>query len=114
MKTMIIVADGLEECEALMTYDLLYRAGIKVDLVGSTKQIRSSHNVIFETHRLLDEIDPEEYECLVLPGGMPGTLNLEKDQRVQELRHTWRLQMKSKLAKNDGRWQFVESKASTY
>ena len=85
MKTMIIVADGLEECEALMTYDLLYRAGIKVDLIGSTKQIRSSHNVIFETHRLLDEIDPKEYECLVLPGGMPGTLNLEKDQRVQEL-----------------------------
>ena len=29
-------------------------------------------------------------------------------------RHTWRLQMKSKLAKNDGRWQFVESEASTY
>ena len=29
-------------------------------------------------------------------------------------RHTWRLQMKSKLSKADGRWQFVESKASTY
>lgn len=29
-------------------------------------------------------------------------------------RHTWRLQMKSKLVKVDGRWQFVESKASTY
>ena len=29
-------------------------------------------------------------------------------------RHTWRLQMKSKLTKTDGRWQFVESKASTY
>ena len=29
-------------------------------------------------------------------------------------RHTWRLQMKSKLVKTDGRWQFVESKASTY
>ena len=29
-------------------------------------------------------------------------------------RHTWRLQMKSKLTKNDGHWQFVESKASTY
>lgn len=29
-------------------------------------------------------------------------------------RHTWRLQMKSKLKKTDGRWQFVESKASTY
>ena len=29
-------------------------------------------------------------------------------------RHTWRLQMKSKLTKTDGRWQFVESKTSTY
>ena len=29
-------------------------------------------------------------------------------------RHTWRLQMKSKLTKTDGHWQFVESKASTY
>ena len=28
--------------------------------------------------------------------------------------HSWRLQMKSKLAKSNGHWQFVESKASTY
>ena len=85
MKTMILVTDGLEECEALMTYDLLYRAGIEVELVGTDRSIRSSHNVVFETHRLLNEIDPEEYECLVLPGGMPGTVNLEKNEKVQEL-----------------------------
>ena len=29
-------------------------------------------------------------------------------------RHTWRLQMKSTLIKKDGRWLFVEQKASTY
>ena len=29
-------------------------------------------------------------------------------------RHTWKLQIKSKLVKTDGRWQFIESKASTY
>ena len=85
MKTMIIVAEGLEECEALMTYDLLFRAGIEVELVGLTKEICSSHNVIFNAHKTIDEIDPEEYECLVLPGGMPGTLNLENDERVQKL-----------------------------
>ena len=85
MKTMIIVADGLEECEALMTYDLLFRAGIDVELVGLTGEIRSSHNVVFKAQKLIDEIDPDEYECLVLPGGMPGTLNLEHDQRVQDL-----------------------------
>ena len=85
MKTMIIVNDGLEECEALVTYDLLYRAGIETDLVGFTEEILSSHKVTFKAHRLLDEIDPDEYDCLILPGGMPGTLNLENDSRVQDL-----------------------------
>ena len=85
MKTMIIVNNGLEECEALVTYDLLYRAGIETDLVGFTPEIVSSHNVTFKAHRLLDETDPDEYDCLILPGGMPGTKNLENDQRVQDL-----------------------------
>ncbi len=85
MKAMIIVNNGLEECEALVTYDLLYRAGIETDLVGFTKQIVSSHNVTFKAHRLLDEIDPLGYDCLILPGGMPGTRNLENDERVQKL-----------------------------
>ncbi len=85
MKTMIIVNDGLEECEALVTYDLLYRAGIETDLVGFRDEITSSHNVTFKPHRLLDEIDPDEYGCLILPGGMPGTKNLENDERVQKL-----------------------------
>ena len=85
MKTMIIVNDGLEECEALMTYDLLYRAGIEVELVGFTRRITSSHQVRFEADKLLSDIDKDEYECLILPGGMPGTKNLEADERVQEL-----------------------------
>ena len=33
MKAMIIINDGLEECEALNVYDLLYRAGISTDLM---------------------------------------------------------------------------------
>ncbi|MBQ3295400.1 MAG: DJ-1/PfpI family protein [Erysipelotrichaceae bacterium] len=85
MKTMIIVSDGLEECEALVTYDLLFRAGIEVELVGLNDQITSSHKLTFMPHRNIDEIDPAEYECLILPGGMSGTLNLENDQRVQDL-----------------------------
>ncbi|MCR4633262.1 MAG: DJ-1/PfpI family protein [Erysipelotrichaceae bacterium] len=85
MKTMIIVNNGLEECEALLTYDLLYRAGIQTDLVGFEEEILSSHEVTFKAHKLLDEIDPLDYDCLILPGGMPGTLNLENDERVQKL-----------------------------
>ena len=85
MKAMIIVNNGLEECEALVTYDLLYRAGITVDLVGFTKDIVSSHNVRFEADKLIDEIDPNDYDCLILPGGMPGTKHLQEDKRVDSL-----------------------------
>ena len=85
MKTMIIVSNGLEECEALVTYDLLYRAGIDVELVGLSIEVESSHKVVFKANKLIDEINPEDYECLVLPGGMPGTKNLENDERVQHL-----------------------------
>ncbi len=85
MKAIILVTQGLEECEALVTYDLLYRAGIDVKLAGLSQTIVSSHEVTFQPHLLIDEIDPRDYDCLILPGGMPGTLNLEKDERVQKL-----------------------------
>lgn len=85
MKAMIIVSDGLEECEALVTYDLLYRAGIGVELIGTKPEITSSHQVTFQSHKTIDEIDPLLYDCLILPGGMPGTKNLENDDRVQKL-----------------------------
>ncbi len=85
MKAIIIINNGLEECEALVTYDLLFRAGIEVELVGFTNEVLSSHNVTFKAHKLLDEINPNDYDCLILPGGMPGTKNLENDQRVQDM-----------------------------
>ncbi len=85
MKAIIIINNGLEECEALVTYDLLFRAGIEVELVGFTSEVLSSHNVCFKAHKLLDEINPNDYDCLILPGGMPGTKNLENDSRVQEM-----------------------------
>ena len=85
MKAGILCAQGLEECEALITYDLLYRAGIKVELVGLQDVITSSHNVTFNTHVNIDDFNYAECDCLILPGGMPGTLNLENDERVQKL-----------------------------
>lgn len=83
MKAAIICAQGLEECEALLTYDLLHRANIQVELLGLDSQITSSHNVTFNTHKLLKEVDIMDYDCLILPGGIPGTNNLEDSKDVQ-------------------------------
>lgn len=85
MKVGIICAQGLEECEALIVYDLLYRSEIDVKLVGLENEIVSSHNVNFKTHLHIDDFKYEEYDAIVLPGGMPGTLNLENDPRVNKI-----------------------------
>ena len=85
MKAAILCAPGLEECEALMVYDLLYRAGIDVKLIGLEDEIVSSHEVRFMPHMNIIDFDPKDCDCLILPGGMPGTLNLEASERVQEL-----------------------------
>lgn len=85
MKIGIICAPGVEECEALLVYDLLYRAKLDVKLIGLEKQIESSHKVIFNTNMTIDEFDYQNYDCVILPGGMPGTLNLEANTTVKKI-----------------------------
>lgn len=85
MKVGIICAPGLEECEALLVYDLLYRSGIDVKLVGLEDEITSSHNVSFRTDINIDDFNYQDYNAIILPGGMPGTLNLENNPRVNKI-----------------------------
>lgn len=84
MKVCIICAPGLEECEALLVYDILFRAGIDVKLVGFKEEITSSHNMTFKVDALLDLENLNDYDCLVLPGGMPGKINLETNPIVSK------------------------------
>lgn len=75
----VFFAEGYEEVEALTVVDLLRRAGIETDMVSVTGErfVTSSHGVKVEMDRLFDEVDFKGVEMLVLPGGMPGTKNLE-------------------------------------
>lgn len=84
MKVAIFCAQGLEECECLLTNDLLKRAGIETKLLGLEKEITSSHNVTFICDGLLKDEDLSDYDCIVLPGGLPGTTNLENSKYVQD------------------------------
>lgn len=85
MKALIVCERGLEECEALIVYDLLTRAKIDTTLAGPTSPITSSHNLSFNIDEPIGLINPDDYDCLVLPGGMPGTTNLENNKTVNEL-----------------------------
>ncbi len=82
----IFMADGCEEIEGLTVVDLLRRASIEVEMIsiGDSKMVKGSHGIKFEADKLKTEVDMNSFDGVVLPGGMPGTKNLEKNEFVQE------------------------------
>ncbi len=84
----LLLADGFEETEALCTLDLLRRAELSVKSVGidGKKQVTGSHGITVICDLIDNEIfDIENLEAVILPGGMPGTLNLDKSEFVSGL-----------------------------
>lgn len=80
----LFLADGFEIIEALAPVDMLRRAKIDVTTVGVTgKSVRSSCGVEVISDIAVDELDFSDMEAVILPGGMPGTINLEADKTVQ-------------------------------
>ncbi len=77
---------GYEEVEALAAVDVMRRAGITVDMVSITgeRKVTSSHKVTIEMDCLLEEVDFDSVKMIVLPGGMPGTTNLENCSPLME------------------------------
>ena len=81
----VFFADGFEETEAIAPVDMLRRAEKQVITVGIKNDgVCSSHGipVLCDITDMQVELD-ERLEMIVLPGGMPGTLNLEKSPTVQ-------------------------------
>lgn len=86
-KAAILIADGCEECEALIQVDLLRRAGIDIDMVSisDSKQVTSARNITFTCDRTLRDFDEDAYDGVILPGGMPGTIHLKENPKVISL-----------------------------
>lgn len=77
-KTAILMADGCEEIEGLTVVDLLRRVGLSIDMVSiqNSVSVTGSHGITFQADTVFENADFETYDAIVLPGGMPGTLNL--------------------------------------
>lgn len=81
----VFLANGFEECEALAPIDILRRAGFEVITVGvNGKEIIGAHNIPIICDITTNEAGFEGLEAVILPGGMPGTINLENDKTVQD------------------------------
>ncbi|MDF2801337.1 MAG: hypothetical protein K0S61_1240 [Anaerocolumna sp.] len=83
----LFLAEGFEEIEALTVVDLLRRAEIGITTVSitDTQKVTGAHLITVEADVLFNDINYNEAEMLVLPGGMPGTKHLGEYEPLVQL-----------------------------
>ena len=81
----MFLANGFEEIEALLPLDLMRRAGLEVRTVGiGGLDITGSHGITVNADMLDTDLSDSAPECVILPGGMPGTKNLDASAVVHK------------------------------
>lgn len=83
---LILLAQGCEETEAVTTIDLLTRAGIEVISASITedREIHCSRGVILLACKTLSQINDQNYDVVILPGGLKGSENFRDCPAVIE------------------------------
>ncbi len=85
-RVLVPLAQGCEELEAVSIIDLLRRAGIEVVTAGLTDGVVTcSRGVVMVPDTSLDEVLGDDFDMIVLPGGLPGADYLDEDQRIQRM-----------------------------
>jgi len=86
-KAYIHFAEGFEEIEAITVVDVLRRAEIPVVMVSVTEnnEVTGSHGITVYTDVLFEDADYENADILILPGGQPGTNNLNRHTGLKKV-----------------------------
>lgn len=95
-KVCVFLADGFEEIEGLTVVDLLRRVQIEVNMVSITGEmtVHGAHGIDVQADELFENMNYEEQDMLVLPGGMPGTIHLGQHEGLEKLLRTFYEQKK--------------------
>ena len=80
------MAEGFEDVEALAPVDILRRGGQEIVMVSITgsEYVTSAHGVTLKTDALFDDVDLADADLLMLPGGLPGSTNLNAHEGLRE------------------------------
>lgn len=85
-RVIVPLAQGCEELEAVTIIDLLRRAGVEVVSVGlDDRPVIASRGVKLLPDDLLENVLDQEFDMMVLPGGLPGADHLDNDPRIREM-----------------------------
>jgi len=85
MKALIISADKFEDTELLVPYYRLKEAGIEVTVASLSRGvIKGKHGYDVAVDKTLDEVNPDDYAILVLPGGAAPAV-VRKEPKALEI-----------------------------
>lgn len=86
MRAVIFLADGFEECEALIVVDILRRAGIETVMasIGEQLEVASSRHIVVKADAMAADVDYDSADLVILPGGRLGMENLKNSRTVQD------------------------------
>lgn len=80
-----MLAEGFEEIEALTVVDVLRRGEISVEMVSNTENemVTGAHGIAVKIDKAFSKME-ENVDCIVLPGGLPGTVHLKENEELME------------------------------
>lgn len=86
-KYILILNDTFEEIEALTQVDFLRRADIRVDMISITGnlQVTSNRGIKVIADELLENIEPNEYSGIIIPGGLPSAFGIRDNEKVLDI-----------------------------
>lgn len=95
-RVLIPLCPGFEEMEAIILIDVLRRGNVEVVSIGKSKApILASRKTLHLADKTFSEIVPNEFDAILLPGGLEGTKQLMKDPEISNILKSF--QTKSKM-----------------
>lgn len=84
-KIAVLFADGTEEIEALTPVDVLRRTGAVCDIVSIGGEfLTGSHNIVVKSDTMIEQVKANDYDAVIIPGGMPGAINIAQNSYAIE------------------------------
>lgn len=94
-KIIVPISNGFEEIEAITIIDVCRRANIEV-VIAAVEELETigAHNIKIEANCKVEDINSDDFDMIVLPGGLPNAFTLADNEKVQSLLKEFKLKNK--------------------
>jgi protease I len=111
-KAVVLTADKFEDMEVFFPVFRLLEHGWQVDIAAPfMKEISGEHGYVLMPDKIIEEINPDEYNLLIIPGGFPAgaPATVRKIKKSQEITQSFFEKNKPVASICHGPWTLVSA-----